>query len=232
MVSFNLTEENIAYWNELFARRPRWSRYPPEELAGFIARTFPAVEQRCGLRALDVGCGPGSNLWFLAREGFTVAGIDGSANAIDSARERLRAEGLAASLEAADLRVGNFVRLPWEDRTFDVVIDIQAIVHNTMPVIRSVMAEIARVLKPGGWFFARMFGPKTTGIMTGIMVEDGTVRYPEFGPMVGCGLLHAFTEEEVTKLLSSFRDVSLDWVHRSDKNRHFNIFEWIVQARR
>ena len=106
MVSFNLTEENIAYWNELFARRPRWSRYPPEDLAGFIARTFPAVEQRCGLRALDVGCGPGSNLWFLAREGFTVAGIDGSANAIDSARARLRAEGLAASLEAADLQVG------------------------------------------------------------------------------------------------------------------------------
>jgi len=105
------------------------------------------------------------------------------------------AEGLAASLEAADLRVGNFVRLPWEDRTFDVVIDIQAIVHNTMPVIRSVMSEIARVLKPGGWFFARMFGPKTTGIMTGIMVEDRTVRYSEFGPMVGCGLLHAFTEE-------------------------------------
>jgi cyclopropane fatty-acyl-phospholipid synthase-like methyltransferase len=53
---------------------------------------------------LAVGCGPGPNLWYRARDGFTVAGIDGSANAIDSARERLRAEGLAAPLQAADLR--------------------------------------------------------------------------------------------------------------------------------
>jgi SAM-dependent methyltransferase len=232
MDSSNLIEQNIAYWNELFALGPRWSRYPAEELTGFIARTFPDAEQRRGLRALEVGCGPGPNLWYLAREGFTVAGIDGSANAIDSARERLRAEGLAASLQAADLRVGNFASLPWGDRSFDVVIDIQAVTHNTVPVIRSAMAEIARVLKPGGWFFGRMFGPKTTGITTGVMVEDGTVRFPEFGPMVGCGLVHAFTEEEITKLLSSFRDVTLDWVHRSGKNRQFNIFEWVVQARK
>lgn len=227
----NLTEQNIAHWNEVFGSRG-WGRYPPEELVRFVARTFPDAEARRRLRALEVGCGPGPNLWHLAREGFTVAGIDGSANAIDSARERLRAEGLAASLQAADLRVGNFAALPWDDRSFDVVIDIEAIVHNTAPVIRSVIAEITRVLKPGGWFFAKMFGPKTTGIMTGVMVEDGTMNFPEFGPMVGCGIVHAFTEEEITKLLSSFRDVTLDRVHRSDKNRQFDIFEWIVQARR
>jgi ubiquinone/menaquinone biosynthesis C-methylase UbiE len=229
--SSNLTEQNIARWNELFGRRS-WGKYPPEELVRFVARTFPDGGQRRGLRALEVGCGPGANLWYLAREGFTIAGIDGSANAIAMARERLRAEGLAASLQSADLRVGNFAALPWDDSSFDVVIDIEAIVHNTVPVIRSVIAEIVRVLKPGGWFFAKMFGPKTTGIMTGTMVEDGTMQYPEFGPMVGCGLVHPFNEEEIVKLLASFRDVALDWAHRSDKNRQVDIFEWIVQARR
>jgi SAM-dependent methyltransferase len=227
----SLTEQNIAHWNKLFARRPRWSRYPPEELVGFIARAFPDAGQRHGLRALEVGCGPGPNLWFLAREGFRVAGIDGSEIAIETARERLGSEGLEFSHKAADLRVGDFARLPWDDCSFDVVVDIQAISHNTEPVIRSVMAEIKRVLKPGGWFFARMFGPRTTGISTGVEIEEGTVSCPEFGPMVGCGVVHAFAEDEITNLLSPFRDVTLDWVHRSI-DRKFDIFEWVVQARR
>jgi|SRR5271170_592794 len=227
----DLTEESIFHWNELYACRPRWSKYPPEELVGLIARSFPGAEQRRGLRALELGCGPGPNLWFLAREGFAVAGIDGSSIAIESARERLRLERLADSHQEADLRVGNFARLPWDDCSFDVVIDIQAISHNVEPVIRSAISEIRRVLKPGGRFFARMFGHKTTGISTGVMIEDGTVRQPTFGPMVGCGLVHAFAEEEITKLLSPFRDVTLDWVHRSVDGK-FNVFEWVVQARR
>jgi ubiquinone/menaquinone biosynthesis C-methylase UbiE len=231
VVGSNLTEQNIAHWNEVYGNRG-WGRYPPEELVRFVARTFPDAELRRRLRALEVGCGPGPNLWYLAREGFTIAGIDGSATAIDSARERLRAEGLAASLQAADLRVGNFATLPWDDRSFDVVIDIEAIGCNTVPVIRSVIAEITRVLKPGGWFFAKMFDPKTTGIMTGVMVEDGTMKFPEVGPTVGLGLVHAFSEEEIRKLLSSFRDVQLDRVHRTDKNGQFDIFEWVVRARR
>jgi SAM-dependent methyltransferase len=226
-----LTEQNIAHWNALFARRPRWSKYPPEDLVGLIARAFPDSRQRQDLSALEVGCGPGPNLWFLAREGFRVAGIDGSAIAIESAHERLRSEGLASSYQEADLKIGDFATLPWDDCSFDVVIDIQAISHNAALVIRSAIAEINRVLKPGGWFFARMFGPKTTGISTGVLFEKGTTTSAELGAMVGSGVVHAFEEEEVTKLLAPFRDVKLGWVHRS-LDQKFDVFEWVVQARK
>jgi SAM-dependent methyltransferase len=104
------------------------------------------------LKALEVGCGPGTNLWFLAREGFRIAGIDGSAVAIASARERLRVEGMNEQLLQADFEVGNFALLPWNDSSFDAVIDIQAISHNTAPAIQSVIAEIRRVLKRGDGF--------------------------------------------------------------------------------
>jgi SAM-dependent methyltransferase len=226
-----LIAQNIADWNERYSRRPRWNRYPPEELAGFIAKTFPDREQRRFLKALEVGCGPGANLWFLAREGFRIAGIDGSAVAITSARERLRVEGMTEQLLQADLEVGNFALLPWNDSSFDAVIDIQAISHNTAPVIQSVIAEIRRVLKPGGWFFARMFGEKTTGIMTGDLVEEKTTRCAEFGPLAGCGLVHAFSAEEIATLLSPFQTVTLDWVHRR-VGKAFDVFEWIVQAKK
>jgi hypothetical protein len=76
-----------------------------------------------------------------------------------------------------------------------------------------------------------MFGPKTTGISTGVLFEKGTTTSAQLGAMVGRGVVHAFAEEEVTKLLAPFRDVTLDWVHRS-VDQKFDVFEWVVRARR
>ncbi|HWO38132.1 MAG TPA: hypothetical protein VNO32_55870 [Candidatus Acidoferrum sp.] len=42
--------------------------------------------------------------------------------------------------------------------------------------------------------------------------------------MVGSGVVRAFEEEEVTKLLALFRDVTLDWVHRS-VDQQFDVSE-------
>lgn len=226
-----LIEENLRHWDTLFASRA-WGRYPPEELVRFIARSFPDFDKRSGMRALEVGCGPGANIWFLAREGFHVCGIDGSACAIEQARARLREEGLTDAEQRADLRVGNFSVLPWPDNAFDVVIDIEAIYANVMPVIRSTFAEIHRVLKPGGWFFAKMFGPKTTGITSGDQLEAGTSRDPSEGPMRGGGIAHAFSSEEIRRELKKFSALSLDWVHRSDRNEANHVFEWLVQAKK
>jgi SAM-dependent methyltransferase len=230
MNTADVTEQGIAYWNRLFGRQPRWSKYPSEELVGFVARTYPDTERRRSSRALEVGCGPGPNLWYLAREGFKIAGIDGSANALNAVRARFREEGMEALLPLTDLKIGNFASLPWSDCSFDLVVDIQAITHNTVPVIRSVIAEIFRVLKPGGWFFSRMFHSSTTGIMSGVMVETGTVRSPEFGPLAGCGLVHSVTEDELADLLSPFRDAAMALIQRTYRTNQ--ISEWVAQARR
>lgn len=220
-----LIEQNIAAWEALYSQNPRWNRYPSEELAGFIARRFP---QPTGLSALEIGCGPGTNLWFLAREGFGISGIDGSATAISAARNRLSAENLPTT---SDLRIGNFALLPWAESSFDVVIDIQSITHNTTPVIESVVDEIRRVLKPGGWFFGRMFADTTTGILSGETIDARTTRAAQFGPLAGCGIVHGFSEDELANLMCDFDSVRLDWVHRR-AGPAFDIVEWIVQAQR
>jgi SAM-dependent methyltransferase len=201
-------------------------------LVRFISRTFPNIEERKRFHALELGCGPGANLWYLAREGFSIAGIDGSANAIDLARKRLCAEGLDIAFQEADLRVGNFATLPWPVDHFDIVIDIEAIYCNTLPVIRSVIAEIKRVLRSGGWFFAKMFDPKTTGATSGKRLEVHTTETPIKGPLAGMGVTHVFTEREIRKEFAGFTELSLDWVHRSDRDGRFNVFEWLVQARK
>jgi SAM-dependent methyltransferase len=226
-----LTKHNIAKWDRVFASRS-WGRYPPEELVRFIARTFPEYSQRSRLHVLEVGCGPGPNLWLLAREGFQIAGIDGSAHAIDQARARLRDEGLERAAETADLKVGNFATLPWPDNSFDVVIDIEAIYANPVPIIHATIAETKRVLKPGGWFFAKMFGSQTTGATSGKRLDPRTTENPARGPLAGTGVTHVFTEREIRRLFSPFSELRLDWVHRSDNDGRFEFFEWLVQARK
>lgn len=53
---------------------------------------FYAVEDRATIKVLEVGCGPGANIWYLAREGFSVYAVEGSASAIEKAHNRLAAE--------------------------------------------------------------------------------------------------------------------------------------------
>ena len=127
------TEANLERWNEVFESRD-WGRYPPEELIRFVARNFGDVPERGDVRFHEVGCGPGANIWFLRREGFAAAGIDGSHAAIEQARARLAADGLNDQPGQIDLRQGNFASLPWSDESFDAVFDIEDINANDATV--------------------------------------------------------------------------------------------------
>ncbi|MFQ5763870.1 MAG: methyltransferase domain-containing protein [Rhodospirillales bacterium] len=225
------TEAHLERWNDVFESRD-WGRYPPEELIRVVARNFGDAPERGDVRFLEVGCGPGANLWFLRREGFAVAGIDGSQAAIEQARARLAAEGLDDPPDRIDLRQGNFASLPWADESFDAVVDIEAIYANEMSTIRSCVAEVHRVLKPGGVFFGKMFGIKTTGHGTGDPIEDNTTGDPAEGPCAGFGLCHFFTEAELAEVFGRFASLSVDWVHRSDHEQTISIFEWLVSARK
>ena len=224
---FDLTTQNLALWDRIFGARA-WGRYPPEELIRFIARTYREPAARRSIRILEMGCGPGANIWYLVREGFKVSGIDGSKNAIKIAAERLEAEGLAN----ADLRVGNFASLPWVNETFDAVIDIEALSANLVPVIQSTILEVYRVLKPGGWYFGKMFGTETTGILSGRLLEPRTTENATEGPLADIGSVHAFDEQEIRTEFAGFSELRLDWVRRSDGGGAHQIFEWLVQARR
>jgi SAM-dependent methyltransferase len=219
------------YWESVFATR-RWGSYPAEDLVRFIGRTFPSVADKSRIQVLDMGCGPGANLWFLVREGFRAAGIDGSPTAIRLARERLIAEELPYTTPSVDLRVGDFTNLPWPDSTFDVVVDIASLYANPMKTIRAATNEIHRVLKSGGIFFGRMFGAATTGSDSGEWIEAGTRSNPTAGPCAGNQVAHFFSRPEIDHLFARFQELGIDQTHRTDRNGEIRIFEWLVSARR
>lgn len=89
--------------------------------------------------ALDAACGTGRHTQDLAARGHRVIGVDSSPDML--ARARARVPG-------AEFRLGDLHRLPIADDEVDVVVCSLALTH--LPVLGRVLAEFARVLRPGG----------------------------------------------------------------------------------
>jgi 2-polyprenyl-6-hydroxyphenyl methylase / 3-demethylubiquinone-9 3-methyltransferase len=96
-----------------------------------------------GRLVLDAGCGGGLVARELAAAGATVVGLDRSLGSLGVAR---RAVGAAAFLPAQ----GRLERLPFADGAFDAVVAADVLEH--VPDLPAVVAELARVLAPGGRF--------------------------------------------------------------------------------
>jgi tellurite methyltransferase len=132
-------------------------------------------------RVLDAGCGEGRNLVFLLQKGFACFGADSDPRAID--RVRGLAERLAPSLPAENFQVAPVERMPWPDAGMDAVV-ASALLHFARDIdhFNGMVAEMWRVLAPGGLFFARLasnIGIESDVPLAGrrVTIPDGSVRF-------------------------------------------------------
>jgi SAM-dependent methyltransferase len=99
-----------------------------------------------GLSLLDIGCGPGTITADLARlvAPGPVLGLDASEEVVAQAQEHANTAGVTN----VQFEVGDLFALPHDDAAFDVVHAHQVLQHLGDP--RSALAELRRVLRPGG----------------------------------------------------------------------------------
>ena len=117
-------------------------------LEGFYARVASEVAAAYpGGKVLEVGSGPGRLGVRLAREapGMTLTGVDISDAMVERAARRAAGAGLS---ERVRFEVGDVGALPFADQEFDGVVSTLSLHHWPDPA--SGLAEIYRVLKPGG----------------------------------------------------------------------------------
>ncbi len=99
-----------------------------------------------GLRLLDVGCGGGILAEEFARLGLRVSGVDPAPESIEAAQAHAAESGLSIAYQT-----GSGEELPFADGAFDAVACCDVLEH--VDDVDRVVAEIARVLEPGGLFF-------------------------------------------------------------------------------
>jgi SAM-dependent methyltransferase len=179
--------EGYAAENETSLLNAYYERPAMLELAGDVT----------GRRILDAGCGSGPLFSALRDRGATVTGIDAGAGMLELARQRLGAD---ADLQVADLADP----LPFPNEAFDDV--IASLVLHYLEDWGPTLAELRRVLRPGGRFlvsvdhpfsvalFQHMAGEKPKYFETRSRTEEWTMGGQTVQMRFWCRPLHTMTE--------------------------------------
>lgn len=106
-------------------------------------------------RALDLGCGTGTNSIYLAQHGLIVVGVDFSSKAITTARDKARRAGVTVEFHSADV-----TRLDFLSEPFDFVLDIGCF-HAVDETGRARYADhLTRLTRAGGMFMLYAFSSR------------------------------------------------------------------------
>lgn len=134
-----------------------------------VAGILPELKARSTRRVLDLGCGVGRHALLLAAEGFEVEAFDGSETGLAVLRDSAAARGLTLGLKH-----GNADKLPYDDGAFDYVLSWNVIYHGTLGDAGARIAEIWRVLKPGGLYQGTMLPTRNSNYGRGRRVAPDT----------------------------------------------------------
>jgi SAM-dependent methyltransferase len=143
---------NIMF-NLWYFRKPPWdSGISPPELMEFINHHDPG-------KALDLGCGTGTNVITLAKYGWQVTGVDFASPAISKAKKKALSSGLTV-----DLRVADVTRLDGIDGMFDFFLDLGCF-HGLTPEEKDLyIDQIIRLCADQGYWllygFIKALGSK------------------------------------------------------------------------
>ncbi len=147
-------------FNSFYLGNPPWdSGITPPELQAFIQEKSPG-------RALDLGCGTGTNLLTLAEAGWQVVGLEYAMIAVRRARRRLSVYG-----KRAQVHLGSVTELDYLHKPFDLILDIGCYHGLGEREKGEYHANLQRLLAPGGSFllYAHM---KAENKRSGITEED------------------------------------------------------------
>ena len=201
--------------------------YPWDIVVSFIYRNIPQKISNRNIKILELGFGTGPNLWFAAREGFKVYGIEASSTAVKFAKKRFESESLKGNLLN-----GNFINLPFKNDYFDLVIDRCSLVCVGAKAQKLAIQETFRVLKKGGKFLHNTYSTNHSCHKLGQKGEDGLTINIKDGPLAGSGQLYFNSESDIKKkFLKNWKILQLQKRKHIEKAKNDFIHEeWVLVA--
>jgi len=184
-----------------FGQDPRWRR-----------AMVSAVEPRPGQRVLDVATGTGLVAFALARHGAEVVALDQSEEMLAGAQARQAGAGPTAG-QVSFVR-GQAEQLPFPDACFDALTFTYLLRYVDDP--QATMAELARVLRPGGRIGMVEFGVPAPGLLRALWRVHTRVGLPLLGRLVSPAWLEVgrFLGPNIEEFHARFPDLPGLW-HRA-----------------
>jgi ubiquinone/menaquinone biosynthesis C-methylase UbiE len=168
----------------------------------FRQRVIDLAGLQGGERVLDAGCGTGLTTLRIAEQypDCVVHGIDLSPKMIEAAQKDATESGLAV-----DLRIGSITNLPYPEASFDVVFTNIMYHHLDLTEKRQAVAEITRVLEPGGCYVSAEFGPRARNPLERRLSKGEYTLYPSHLAEAGFVIEHEALEPFVWGLQVYYR---------------------------
>lgn len=238
-----------AHWEASFADQIAQGAYNTAAVEALVRNVSYYLRKRYTrdeygeLHFLEMGCGAGSNLLWLAEKGIRVSGIDISPTAIDLARRRLEQAGLADRI--GQLMLSSVSQVPFAAGSFSGIIEACVFQHLGREDRLRAFGNVNDLLKPGGLFagymldvahtvFERHRSSQAADDPGTLFLEDGDSRLH----LTNLGLCHFYTREEIAGLLAGMTMVdpcltTYDLPKEEARKRGYEVYRqsmWAVYA--
>ncbi|MGK4585113.1 class I SAM-dependent methyltransferase [Kitasatospora sp. HPMI-4] len=203
------------HWQHTYTEHPGMYGGRPSEAARYAAEVFRAAGAR---RVLELGAGHGRDALHFAAGGFTVHATDFSPVALDQLAERAEAAGVAVSRAVQDVR--RPLALP--DASVDAVFAHMLLcMALSTAEIEALVAEVRRVLRPGGTFVYTVRHTGDAHFGTGVAHGDDIFEHGGFA-------VHFFSRALVDTLTEGWEPVEVHAFEEGELPRRL----WRVTQRR
>ncbi|KAA6225436.1 class I SAM-dependent methyltransferase [Campylobacter sp. LR291e] len=208
--------QNQEVWHNNHAQKRHQIKYPHHTVIPFVFKNYKKKD-----RILDLGCGAGRHVKFLAENGFKAYGMDYSKNGVKFTKKLLKKHSLKAKIKLSSVD-----NIPFKDDFFDGLICIGVLDYNNEEIIQKAANEIYRVLKKGAKALIISRNIQDYRYEKAEKLSKNYTIIRESNPSLSAyaenGMnAHFFDEEEARLIFKNFEKIEINVLRTSYQNNTF-----------